>query len=369
MSPTQSRQHEAKLNYYLKQSELIPGMQQLREIMEDNHETEEVILKVLELIDERKTGHKYLSRTPSNLTSSEESGRTSPLICFQGQETAKKFLLENTVLKKYTKMYSLGVPLENVLMRMKLDSLSAQFRNKLLNSLGKFEMESEESPLIVSKNSLSLKSRNSIGNMNWKPLATEKLRKSVWVAEDSNYINDRDDENAAGNLGLTSTELIEEEELRELKKLFKQQSTAQKANPNAQEKVKTQDMQSKLVLLNRSRAQNISIGLLAFKEFGSTIDFLRSIITFDTINGRVTADLLDNFQYLLPTESELKRLQDIPVSFHPAEVFMQEVALFYPDLPLKLQKFRTCLTLESECRGAITKHKNIVNTCNQVSSH
>jgi hypothetical protein len=148
--------------------------------------------------------------------------------------------------------------------------------------------------------------------------------------------------------------------------LFKQQSSAQKAAPSAQEKSKNQDAQNKLVFLDRSRAQNISIGLLALKEFGSTADFLRSIITFDTVNGRITADVLDNFQYLLPSESELKKLRAIQVSYHPAEVFMQEVASFYPELPLKLQMFRTCLTLESECRGAIMKNKTIVNTCNQV---
>ena len=371
MTPSPLKKYENKLEIYLKQSELLANMQQLRELMEENHESEDLILKVLELVDENKTIARHFSRTPSDITNWEESGRTTPLVVYQGQETSRSLLTDNSVLKKYEKMYYLGVPLENVLMRMKLDSLSAQSRNKLLKALGRKEMESEETPTSFSKRSF-LKSQTSLANINWNPLPAEKLRRSVWVAESSNILTKSSDENEAEDTKSTAAIDIEDNELRELQKLFIQQQTnsshsASNGFPhNAFDRSKGNDAQNALKVLDRSRAQNISIGLLALKGFGTTADFLRAIVVFDTCEGRITADVLDTFKYLLPTESELKRVADIGDSSHPAELFLLAAVSFYPELPKRLQLFRTCLTLENDCRAALATNKNIVNTCNQV---
>jgi hypothetical protein len=53
----------------------------------------------------------------------------------------------------------------------------------------------------------------------------------------------------------------------------------------------------------------------------------------------VTADHIDNFTNLLPTDAELKRIDKIAGSKHPAELFMQTVMLFYPELPRYLPTY------------------------------
>jgi len=288
-------------------------------------------------------------------------------------------LLECTSLRKYAKMYSMGIPIENVLMKMKLDSLSPQNRNKLLRALGR-----KEEDIIDERSSTKLKvgqplqrsksvGANSLQNIHWKPLPLEKLKRSVWI-DGPNSGSGRDND-TDGEDFLTSTAAlqIEDNEVKELQKLFAQQTPSTLSVKLAKRfgaKSNNQPDASDVVLkvLDPKRAQNIAIGLVPFKPFGRTGDFLRAVSSLDTYGGRITADLLDNFKYLLPSELELKRISDMVSSSHPVELFFQEIVTFYPQLPRRLQLFRSCLTFESDCEAIKLKLMNIVNTCNQVLS-
>lgn len=70
---------------------------------------------------------------------------------------------------------------------------------------------------------------------------------------------------------------------------------------------------------------------------------------------------------LLPTEAELKRIDKLSGSTHPAELFMQAVMMFYPDLPLRLTCFSACLNFGANCEAVLGRSRKLINACNQVS--
>jgi hypothetical protein len=82
--------------------------------------------------------------------------------------------------------------------------------------------------------------------------------------------------------------------------------------------------------------------------------------------GRITADHIDNFANLLPTEAELKRIDKIAGSKHPAELFLQTVMLFYPQLPRRLSCFAACLNFSDNCTLALARCRRLIDACNQV---
>jgi hypothetical protein len=171
-------------------------------------------------------------------------------------------------------------------------------------------------------------------NLHWNTLPAEKLKNSIWAQ-------------SAG----TGAADIAETDLQELERLFGAQkstgSFATTRNVGALADSAKETLQLKH--LDRKRAQNIVIGLNPFKGLGSHVELLKALCSLNDLNGKITSDSIDNFRTLLPTEAEMKRIDKVKGSKHPAEVFFQAVMLFYPELPMRLTCFSACLNFPGNC--------------------
>ena len=269
-------------------------------------------------------------------------------------------LKADAVLGKYAKMLSMGVPPGNVLMKLKLENIEVKQRNRLMRAAGQ-ELEKEEggaesttaTTSTVGGVSMIRRPSANMQNLHWNTLPEERVKNSIW-AKASNSTNEID---------------IAETDLEELERLFgahKEKNinnftTTRNISQTASTKISLQ-----LQYLDKKRAQNIVIGLNPFKSLGNYVDILKAMCSLDTLNGKITLDMIDNFMNLLPTEAELKRIDKINGSKHPAELFFQAVMLFYPELPNRLQCFNLCLNFPIKYDNIIEKTKNLINACNQV---
>lgn len=331
------------------------SLQMLRDKMELNGEQQSFILSLYSMADEIQ-----LELLTENRPAVDEqaciaveifSKDTISSVC----ETLQS-LKNDEVLAKYSRMAGMGIPPQNVLAKMKLDEVSLTNRNRLMSVLGvELELDSD----VLCRNTLAKRtSANSMQTLHWKALSPTKLKNSIWSYNEV--------EN--GGVADTASSLIADFEMKELEKLFAVAPSGQNVSLSATVKgsVHVTKASDQLKVLERKRAQNIDIGLVAFKVCGSHLDLLKAVCCLDTLGDRLSADHLENFSKLLPTDAEMKRIHNISGSQHPAEIFMQAALMFYPELPLRLTCFITCLNFEGNCGVVSTKMMKIINCCNQV---
>jgi hypothetical protein len=276
------------------------------------------------------------------------------------QETLEG-LKSDATLAKYAKMLSMGVLPGGVIAKMKMDMVEAHDRNRLMRSVG-YNITEEavdahvEPPL--------RKPTSQMQCVHWNPLPAEKLKNSIWWTAD----HQQEEEEADGAVVARSAGL----DMDELERLFGGShtlvgNTDDKANSVRRPlQVAVQKVSLTLQHLERRRAQNISIGLVPFRRCGSHVELLKAICSLNSMDGLLTADNLETFKTLLPTDSELKRIDAIDGSQHPSELFLQAAMMFYPELPHRLLCFISCLNFPTACDITLDRSKRIINTCNQV---
>lgn len=347
------------MSFYLKEFPTLDSSAALRDAMEARNEPEEFIRQVLEVYEHQPSASS-VPLEPSRVEVSPQAAEyKSPLI--DRKEDKLREVMTCSVLKKYARMCLIGIPSESILVRMKLDSVGPQQRNRFLKALGEKEEDVNQSPIkkfTKRKGKTTPPSRGS-ETRETRLQSDEKQKKSVWGTP-PNAVRSRD------SLLLALGEEIEEQELQEVQEFFAQQNGEAVHTRRYLQSLRNNETASLRVLEVR-RAQNIAIGLVQFKSFGSTADFLRAILSLDNYGGKVTADVLDNFSTLLPTTAEFNRILEMASSKHPVELFFQDVLPYYPELPHRLRLFRLCLTFENDCTALLLKSKNIIDTCNQVT--
>ncbi len=334
---------DAKCEQYLSVVRGGGSLQALREAMEEQREAQSLMLRVFVLADELLMDRAALSpASPISGQGSLEaaSGNSSK----ESMET----LRSDAVLGRYAKMAGMGVPAGNVLAKMRMDEVPLSQRNRLMGALG-HELENQQDKLGRKS------STGSFQSLHWNPLPADKLKNTIWSL-------------GGGGAGDLAESLMAETEMAELEKLFCSAATASLAATAAAPAKDVAREADQLRVLERKRAQNVAIGLVPFRVFGSHMDLLKAICSLDTLGGKLTADHLDNFRGLLPTEAELKRAQDLAGSKHPAELFMQAALMFFPELPRRLHCFATCLSFGAACEALTAKMTRIINCCNQVLS-
>jgi hypothetical protein len=331
------------------------------------------------------------------------------------------------VFEKYIKMKKLGVMPANIIQKMTLDGVDGKFIKEFEKAL---LLNKDESGANNNNKKKELSSNELLLTSDWKSLTNnDRLKNSIWAftsqptssssfapsssrkpanGHHNNKEEHEEKEQEGKSENISSEGLLAEKELKELEEMFlknqkqvSSSSSSQDANneddPETLKRKKIQSLmeksskasQFKLHILEGKRAQNIIIGLVPFKQLlsnsGSSsssssssstqqshLQIIKSICGLNTMNHLLTVDHLENFKYLLPTESELKlsyKLKEMKKEeiSHPAEVFFQGVIFFYPELPIRLNAFITCLSLEMVIANLDQRIKMMMNMINQVS--
>lgn len=246
---------------------------------------------------------------------------------------------DDPVYSKYAKMAKMGVPPMSVITKMKMDNVDAAAITTMQQALGLAPPPSKND-------------EQSKKDTKWQPVPEDRLKNSIW---------------AFSVAGRAEEPLLAEQELKELEQLFLAVPTPSISSNS--EKSAPPKPSFTLKLLEGKRAQNITIGLVAFKCFGSHVDVIKGICSLRDFDGKLTADHLQNFKSLLPTESEVKKSFLLKNVNHPAEIFVQSALIFYPELPLRLDAFVICLNFTSFATELEKRMKIIMEVINQVSNH
>jgi hypothetical protein len=246
---------------------------------------------------------------------------------------------DDPVYSKYVKMAKMGVPPMSVITKMKMDGVDGSSLMVMQQALG----------LAPPPAAMKKDQQNDKEQSKWQPVPEDRLKNSIWAFAVSNE--------AQGPL-------LAEQELKELEQLFLAAPSA--VITTTIEKTLPPKPTFSLKLLEGKRAQNIAIGLVAFKCFGSHVDVIKAICSLNDFNGRLTADHLANFKGLLPTESEVKKSFLLKNVNHPAEIFVQSALIFYPELPLRLDAFVICLNFTSFASELEKRMKILMEVINQV---
>eukprot|EP01034_Spumella_vulgaris_P023259 gene23260-29471_t len=323
------------------------SLQRFREEMELSGESQGYILKLFVLADELQSEDVSAKHGGHGELTSDAVLRKNDIVTLS--ETLQGLKVDD-VLSKYAKMIGMGVPSQNVLAKMKLDSVSMQNRNRLMLVVGS-ELEEDSANKLASQKSSSV---SILQTLHWKALSPTKLRNSIWSCGTSGETD--------GSSGIADTEMVELEKLFAVNSSSAQSVTAPLDGGGIVKPV------PQLRVLERKRAQNIAIGLVAFKVCGSHLDLMKAVCSLDTLDHRLSADHLENLRNLLPTDSEMKRMHDIAGSQHPAEVFVQATLMFYPELPVRLSSFIVCLNFTGNCEAVLAKFMKLISCCNQVLS-
>lgn len=375
--------------------------QEVRLLLERQGKSNAFILEILSSADEQLLSTQSLDQDDDD----QDDARKKTVPVEDSEETKQTKINENLnklvanptnkpIYEKYVKMFKLGVLPPNILMKMNIDGLDKKyvkdFETALL--LSKQASASVAGVKESSKDILLMKDWNSINNH-------DRLKNSIWAfsttRSTATLVAGKSNKSPT-NAGSSEKDekekddgFLAEKELKELEELFFQQqktsngnrtSTEGSVEDNATEKrkkvlsalEKTSKQPTALKILEGKRAQNIIIGLVPFKSIGNQLDIIKAICALNTLNDQLTIDHLENFQYLLPTESELKlshqlkQLQSKDIQ-HPAEVFLQAVIFFYPELPIRLKIFVICLSLQSSIQILDKRMKVMMNMINQVS--
>lgn len=281
--------------------------------------------------------------------------------------------LSDEVLGKFAKMARMGVPPQSVMMKMALDKVSAADQRRMQVVLGLVEEASPGEDGEKDKMSRVIVA-----------LPEERLRRSIWA-----FTSDAGTTSADGGEDGVTQEHVAEHELRELEAMFRRQqrgrvsadSTLATASVDKVAQLAAQTRKNfALLLLEPRRAQNVAIGLTAFRHLSSgggesgghgMLRVLQAVCSLSDMDGQLTADLLDQLRVLLPTESEVKRahlLGPPATPQHPAELFAKASLLFYPELPLRLATFVSICAFPAQVAAAVTRLNAFVDAINVVLS-
>lgn len=260
------------------------------------------------------------------------------------KERLKALQEEEPSLGKYVKMVMMGVIPMSVVSKMRLDGLSQALIHRM-------EVALDLVPATKPSNDSSASSTS-----NWQPMPEERLKNSIWA--------------------MTAMQegegFLAEQELQILDQLFRSQQQDLKQSHQLPSHGKIAALQKsvrekmKLKVLEGKRAQNISIGLVPFRSFGSHADLLKAICSLNNLSGQLSVDNLENFRNLLPSEAERKQSFKLQQVSHPAEVFLQTVLLFYPELPIRLNTFIICLSFGNFAEATEKKIRALMDAMNQV---
>lgn len=347
-------------NQYIKLVVSGKTLQEVGELMDRDGRSQQFKLQVLAWADEATILEPIpvdSCTSPSAKQAATETTAAAPVI----QETIA-MLKEDPVLMKYAKMLGMGVPAGNVLMKLKMENIEISQRNRLMRAAGQEEeVDPNAAAAAVPSASapagaMTRRPSANMQNLHWNMLPADKLKNSIWSQASGNPVSD-----------------IAETDLLELERLFgAQKDTGGKGSfattRNIGALADSQKEALQLRHLEKKRAQNIVIGLNPFKSLGSHVDLLKALCSLNDLGGKVTADHIDNFRNLLPTEAELKRIDKINGSKHPAELFFQAVMVFYPELPVRLNCFAACLNFNGNCVALLVRTKKLINACNQVGT-
>lgn len=289
-------------------------------------------------------------------------------------QTRLQAALADEALGKFAKMARMGVPPQSVLMKMALDKASAADQRRMQIVLGLVE---EAAP--AEDGDKDKMSRVIVA------LPEERLRRSIWA-----FTSDAGTTSVDGSDGANGAlqEHVAEHELRELEAMFRRQQrgrpSADAAAATSVDKVAQLAAQTRktfaLLLLEPRRAQNVAIGLTAFRQLSAAggdsgghgmLRVLQAVCALSDMDGQLTADLLDQLRVLLPSESEVKRAHLLapPASpQHPAELFAKAALLFYPELPLRLATFVSIGAFPAQVSAAVTRLSTFVDAINVVLS-
>lgn len=334
------------------------NVQEVSDLMDRDGKTQAFKLQTLAWADEeillKPQADSFSS--PSSKAAGAGEGAGPAVEAVAVEETVAS-LKEDAVLGKYAKMTGMGVPPGNVLMKMKMEGVDVKQRNRLMRAAGQEpEPEGPAAPAMAAANvqgGLPPPTRRpsaSLQNLHWNTLPAEKLKNSIWAQNASNAVD------------------IAEADLKELERLFgAQKATGSFATTRTSGMLaETHKEALQLKYLDKKRAQNIVIGLNPFKSIGTHVELLKALCSLNDLGGKITADSIDNFRTLLPTDAELKRIDKVQGSKHPAEMFFQAVMMFYPELPLRLSCFSSCLSFPSSCEALQARSRKLINACNQV---
>lgn len=358
-------------------------VKQMVGILRKENKSQDFILKVLEMSDDAITATRQsvpvkrsysdneLVKSPRKDTDQDKGGPETEFDDIPiAEETEvseslipiESIITTETDLSRYTQMITLGINAGNVLQKMKLDGISERRMLEFLKN-HKIDPSDYKDILRIDNPIFDLKTRNkSIKTLHWNTLPEERLKNSIWARTGDH----------GGDLGQT---LIAETELAELTHLFSSEPKQDSNNTNSDRKAKILHYLKRepipLKVLEKRRAQNITIGLVPLKPFGPHLNFMKAVCSLDSMNGIITGDHLHNFSSLLPTPSEMKRMGDITGSKHPAELFLQTALMFYPELPRRLHSFTICLQFPDHCESFSSKANLIIVACDKVlkSSH
>lgn len=345
--------NDAELEPYVTMIKSGKTLQEVRILLEEKGYNQQVIMQVINVADTLL------------LEDSESSEMDTAIIPITTKGIAAMTLSANTAaptanldtlkddprFAKYVRMFRMGVPAMSVITKMKMEHAEESQVKEMQLALG-LQLSGEDNGSKSSKGWAALND----------PVQLERLKNSIWAA----YTN-----NSSGNNGGESMEGIAEQELKELEQLFQHPVAADKNHPVV-DKITALQTNAKaaysLHVLESKRAQNIVIGLVPFKSIGSYIEVIKAVCSMNDCDGQLTSDHLENFRYLLPTESEVKLSFKLKKgASHPAEQFMQAVLLFYPELPLRLNIFITCVNFPLCVEELEYKFMMITSVINQVS--
>lgn len=280
--------------------------------------------------------------------------------------------LADEALGKFAKMARMGVPPQSVLMKMALDKASAADQRRMQVVLGLVEEAAPGEDGDKDKMNRVIVA-----------LPEERLRRSIWAFTSDAGTTSVDGSGAAGG---AMQEHVAEHELRELEAMFRRQQRGRPSADDASATSKVAQLAAQtrktfaLLLLEPRRAQNVVIGLTAFRHLSagggdggghSMLRVLQAVCALSDMDGQLTADLLDQLRVLLPSESEVKRAHLLapPASpQHPAELFAKASLLFYPELPLRLATFVSICAFPAQVAAAGTRLSSFVDAINVVLS-
>lgn len=339
--------YDARLSKYSNLLSSGTAVREVRRQMELNGESKEMIKDMMRYAD--NLGLDDGAIMPSNNVNSQNVGNVYSKVAIDE-------LKSDPVLGKYAKMASMGIPAGNIRQKMMMDHISDEIANVLMKSMGALVVETNISP----RGSVDGGQRSSNGRkasvpllkMHWNTIPAEKLGNSIWASNSA-----RDAHNPNGDDDSF-------DDIEELEKLFGSQSNTDFAVLTKSREI---DPRLKLLLLDPKRAQNIVIGLSQFKSLAQSHDvILEAVCRLDSLTGKLNVDNLGNLQNIIPTATEMKMINQLKDSKHPAEVFYQICQAYYPDLPRRLKSFIVISNFEDVFRTLIEKMNKLIDCCNEV---
>ncbi len=194
-------------------------------------------------------------------------------------------LKNDPILSKYAKMIAMGVPPMNALMKMKVENIEIAQRNRLMRAAGheeELDPNNNVNNVNVTHGAGSRRPSASLQNLHWNTLPAEKLKNSIW--------------SHAASVDQSS---IAEHDLQELERLFGNTNSVNSSFATTRTLgalAETQKESLQLKHIEKKRAQNIVIGLNPFKSLGTHVEILKAMCSLDDMNGKISADHIDNFK-------------------------------------------------------------------------